>query len=398
MILLSNADVFESDYSFRNEDVLVANGRILAVGIEAKRLFDSTENHEKKQLDLDGLLLLPGLIDIHIHGCAGFDTCDASQEALIAMSQHLAQNGVTSFLPTTMTLPQQELSETIAAVQTFMRNGQGMAKSLGVHVEGPYLSLKYAGIQSAEHIRHPSMEEFSRLLHLYPDIIRILDIAPELPGAGRFIQEMKANCTISFSHSDADYETAKESFSLGISHVTHLYNAMRGLAHRDPGAVGAVFTNDYVTAELICDGYHIHPAALRVAFRMLGEDRSVIVSDSMRAASCPDGVYLLGGQPVTVKEGRTTGANQRPAGSVTNILEEMRNLISFGIPIRQIIKSATINPARVIGMDQEIGSISIGKRADLIAVDPEFILQWTMIDGAVLPAKNPLVSKFEKKM
>lgn len=385
MILLINGNAFEPDSAFHEDDVLIDNGRIVAVGKDAKIRYESSEDNEKERLDLSGYLLLPGLIDIHVHGCAGYDTSDASAEALIGMSRYLASNGVTSFLPTTMTMAENALSEAVSAVMDFMHSDTMISKALGVHIEGPYLSAKFAGIQSPENLRNPSVEEIMSLQSRYSDMIRIIDVAPELPEAQRFIQELKEKCTISLAHSDADYETAKASFSIGISHVTHLFNAMRGMAHRSPGAVGAVLDDDIVTAELICDGYHIHPAVLRIAFRLLGEDRSVIVSDSMRAAGCPDGVYLLGGRPVTVREGRTMQENQGPAGSVTNLLQEMRNLISYDIPLRQIIKSATINPARVIGMDQEIGSIAVGKKADLIAVDRDLTLQWTMIEGRLVP-------------
>jgi N-acetylglucosamine-6-phosphate deacetylase len=385
MILLTNGNMFGPDFIFCDDDVLVEEGWIIALGQDAREIFLSSENHEKEQLDLSGSLLLPGLIDIHVHGCAGYDTCDASLEALSAMSSYLAQNGITSFLPTTMTMPAHELSDTVSAVNDFMRSDRMISKALGIHIEGPFLSPKFAGIQSLNDLRDPSIAEIRSLQSEYPDIIRIIDVAPELPGAREFIQELRSECTISFAHSDTDYETAMMSFTDGISHVTHLFNAMRGMAHRSPGAVGAVFDNEHVTAELICDGYHIHPAVLRTAFRLLGEDRSVIVSDSMRAAGCPDGVYSLGGQPVIVYGGRTFNADRGPAGSVTNVFQEMKNLLSYGVPLRQIIKSATINPARVIGKDHEIGSIAKGKKADLITVDKDLTLQWTMIEGKFVP-------------
>jgi N-acetylglucosamine-6-phosphate deacetylase len=215
-------------------------------------------------------------------------------------------------------------------------------------------------------------------------IIRFVDVAPEQDGADDFIREAKEYCCVSMAHTDADYDQAKRAFGLGMTHTTHLFNAMNGLNHRAPGAVGAVFDDDTVSAEMICDGFHIHPAVLRTAFRLLGENRTVVVSDSMRAAGLPDGVSELGGQTVYVKDGRARLADGTIAGSTTNLYEEVRKLVRFGVPLRQVIRSVTINPAREARADREIGSIAPGKIADLNVFDEELNLKLVIAKGKIL--------------
>lgn len=251
-------------------------------------------------------------------------------------------------------------------------------------MEGPYISPDRLGTQKDKYIRRPDWSEFRRLYDGCGGIICLVDIAPEEEGAREFIENASGICRVSLAHSQANYDQAKESFRWGITHVTHLFNAMSGLNHRGPGVVGAVFDDDHVKAELICDGLHIHPAVLRRAFRILGEDRTVVVSDSMRAAGMPDGEYELGGQMVKVSDGRARLADGTIAGSTTNLLTEVKNLIRFEIPIRQAVKSATINPAIQIGAEDEIGSIAKGKQADLIVLDKDYNLLMTIARGKIV--------------
>lgn len=211
----------------------------------------------------------------------------------------------------------------------------------------------------------------------------MVDIAPECENADDFIANASKLCTVSLAHSEADYDEVKASFQKGITHVTHLFNAMTGCTHRMPGAVGAVFDDGSVQAEIICDGLHIHPAVLRMAFRLLGEDRTIIVSDSMRAADLPDGLSELGGQQVYVKNGQARLSDGTLAGSTTNVYQEIKNLLQFGIPLRQIIKSATINPAVAIGMRDTIGSIEPGKDADLVVLDRAFNIKMVIAKGNI---------------
>lgn len=372
-MLLKNAEVMDESFALGKADILLEGDRISAVGPN----LPLTE----EALDLTGYTIFPGFVDIHIHGCGGFDTCDASREALAGIASQLAQEGITSFCPTTMTISREGIEKTLGTIRACMEQPPEGAAILGVNMEGPYIALGKKGGQKAESVRKPDWQEFKHFYELSGGAIRIVDIAPECEGADELIRHAKELCTVSIAHTESGYEEASAAFQKGVSHVTHLFNAMPGLGHREPGVVGAVLDNDRVTAELICDGFHVHPAVLRMAFRLLGEDRSVVVSDSMRAAGLSDGTYDLGGQPVIVRDGKARLADGTIAGSTTNLYQEVCNLIQFGIPLRQAVKAATINPARVVGADREIGSIEAGKRADLLILDAQRSLKAVILRG-----------------
>ena len=374
-MILKNAEIFDGNFDLVHADVRVEKDRIEAVG----QGFSGED-----ELDLSGCVVSPGFVDIHIHGRAGADTCDATRGALSTMASSLIQQGVTSFCPTTMTVSLPEIRKALAAARDCMENPPEGAAVIGVNMEGPYISPHRKGAQSEEFVRRPDAAEFRSLYDECGGIVRFVDIAPEREGADDFIRETAKYCCVSMAHTEADYDAAKRSFNLGISHVTHLFNAMNGLNHRAPGAVGAVFDDSSVSAELICDGFHIHPAVLRTAFRLLGEKRTVVVSDSMRAAGLPDGVSELGGQTVYVKDGRARLADGTIAGSTTNLCDEVKNLVNFGVPLRQVFRSATINPAREAEMDGEIGSIEPGKIADLYVFDSNLGLKLVIAKGKVL--------------
>lgn len=375
-MLLKNAEIFDKDFNLIKADIAVENGAVSAIG---QGLSASGET-----LDLEGCVVAPGFVDIHIHGCAGFDTCDSTRQAVSEIAKQLALKGVTSFCPTTMTVASKDIESALLNIKSCMENPPEGAKILGVNMEGPYISVKRKGGQKADFVRSCDFGEFKRYFDLSGGIIKIVDIAPECDGADEFIESASKLCRVSIAHTEADYETARAAFKKGVTQVTHLFNAMPGFSHREPGTVGAVFDDERVMAELICDGFHVHPAALRLAFRVLGEDRAIIVSDSMRAAGLPDGTYDLGGQAVGVKNGQARLADGTIAGSTTNIYEEVRNLVSFGVPLRQVIKAATINPAKAIGEDDKIGSIEVGKAADLIVLDRELNLKLVVIQGKIV--------------
>jgi len=249
----------------------------------------------------------------------------------------------------------------------------------GINMEGPYISLEKKGAQFGEYIRLPDIDEFKRLNSICK--ICLADVAPEAEGAFEFADEASKLCIVSAAHTASDYETAVKAFGSGFSHVTHLFNAMHPIFNRKPGAVVAVFESDFVTAELICDGFHNHPAILRMAFRLLGEDRAVVVSDAMKAAGCSDGEYELGGQTVYVRGGKATLKDGTIAASTTNIYDEFKNLLSYGIPFKTVLKACTVNPARVIGADAVTGSIKEGKRADLVIIDKEMNIRAVFVKG-----------------
>ncbi len=364
-MLLKNAQVLNDAFEWIEADLRI-NGETIG---EIAPGHDLAPKEGEQVFDLAGCWVLPGFIDQHIHGCGGAGTEDGTIEALDTMSRYLARQGVTSFCPTTMTLPEEKIASILSTARQAMEQGLAGAYVQGVNMEGPYISPGKKGAQNGDYVRNPDPEEFERLFAGCGGIIKLVDIAPEQPGAQQFIEQVKGMCAVPLHLPTAPYEQAPASFAQGISQATHLFNAMTGFTHRAPGAVGAVFDHPSVKAELICDGFHIHPAALRTAFRLLGEDRTIIVSDSMTAAGCPDGAYDLGGQTVFVKEGKALLEDGTIAASTTNIGQEVRNLLAFGVPFRQVLKSATINPARQLGVDHITGSIKIGKYADLTVTD-----------------------------
>ena len=374
-MILKNAEVFNGDFEKIRADVKIDGEKISKIGN-----FSSEDG-----LDLTGLVVMPGLIDMHIHGCGGADTGDATPEALETMSQTLVKNGVTSFCPASMTLSFEELTKIFANIDA-MKDKVGGAYIHGANMEGPYIAMSKKGAQNPLYVRNPDKEEFKKLYEGCNGAIRVVDIAPECDGGDEFIKEIQPICPVSIAHTDAGYDDAVHAIELGVRHITHLFNAQSGLHHRKPGVVGAAFDvgrANGVRAELICDGFHIHPATLRIAFREMGEDGTVIISDSMKAAGCPDGDYDLGGQPVYVRDGKALLADGTIAASTSNVYKELKNVISFGIPEKQAVKSATINPAKAIRVDDKTGSIEEGKLADILVVDKEYNIKLVIVKGEI---------------
>lgn len=374
-MILKNAEVFNGDFEKIRADVKIEGEKISKIGD-----FSSEDG-----LDLAGLVVMPGLIDMHIHGCGGADTGDATPEALETMSQTLVKNGVTSFCPASMTLSFEELTKIFANIDA-MKDKVGGAYIHGANMEGPYIAMSKKGAQNPLYVRNPDKEEFKKLYEGCNGAIRVVDIAPECDGGDEFIKEIQPICPVSIAHTDAGYDEAVHAIELGVRHITHLFNAQSGLHHRKPGVVGAAFDvgrANGVRAELICDGFHIHPATLRIAFREMGEDGTVIISDSMKAAGCPDGDYDLGGQPVYVRDGKALLADGTIAASTSNVYKELKNVISFGIPEKQAVKSATINPAKAIRVDDKTGSIVEGKLADILVVDKDYNIKLVIVKGEI---------------
>ena len=364
-MLLIHAKYLDEDFRLVQGDIEIEDGKILRVGKDLPR------KEEDLAVDCAGsYTVVPGFVDVHIHGCAGADTCDATREALEAMAAFLLAHGVTSFCPTTMTTSRETIQAALLAAKDMMDHPmEGGARVVGVNMEGPFIAKERKGAQKEEDILPPDFPLFQRFYEESGGIVRLVDVAPEQPGGLEFVEKASQLCTVSIAHTTADYDQAKAAFDKGVTHATHLFNAMSGLHHRKPGVVGAVFDDSRVRGELICDGFHIHPAVLRAAFRLL-RDRALIVSDSMRANGMPEGeAFDLGGQMVTVHQGKALLPDGTIAGSVTNLHQEIKNLVSFGVPFEQAVKAATLLPARAIGLDGEIGSIAPGKRADLVVLD-----------------------------
>ena len=363
---ISNANVF-------------LDGRFVTGGIEFSDVVEAVGPAVTGGTDLGGCYVIPGLIDVHTHGAMNEDASDGSPEGLVKMARYYAAGGVTSWCPTTMTLKEPVLTKSMEAVRDFQRPADG-AKVAGVHLEGPFLSLKKCGAQNPDNLHAPDAQLFHRLDEASGHRVRLVTVAPEEPGALPFIREVSRECTVSLGHTTADYDTAVAAYEAGASHATHLFNAMPALNHREPG-VAAAALDAGATVELITDGFHIHPAVVRLVHRLFGE-KLVLISDSLRCAGMPDGDYELGGLPITLTEGvaRLRGSSTL-AGSSIHLMDGLRRAVSFGVPLEAAVYAATAAPAKAIRRDHEIGTLALGLAADFLVLDKDLNLKAVYVDG-----------------
>ena len=324
---------------------------------------------QEEGIDLEGAYVIPGLVDIHNHGNSGADFSDGNYDGLVRIAKYLAKNGITSFAPASMTLPYEVLKKAFATgVRLQKELPEGCARIMGIQMEGPFFSEKKKGAQNGTYLKAPDFAAFKKLYVGCGGLIKIVDVAPELPGAAKFTRQASALCTVSVAHADAGYEDAKTVFQAGATHLTHLFNGMPPIHHRAPGVIGAASEQETVQAELICDGIHIHPSAVRMAFRLF-PGRICLISDALRCCGMPAGKYELGGQEVTLEGSVAKLDDGTLAGSVTNLYRCMKKAVEFGISREDAILSATLNPAKALGCENEIGSIAPGKRADFVICD-----------------------------
>lgn len=323
--------------------------------------------------------LIPGLVDVHFHGAAGYDFCDGTKEAHRAIEAYENRHGITSICPATMTLPIEELKAIARTAKEC-----GLPSLRGIHLEGPFISKEKKGAQKEDHIIPADAVVLQDLQEYAGGLIKIVSVAPETEGAIDCIAGLKDEFCFSIAHTAADYEVSCKAIEAGARHVTHLYNAMPVSTNREPSVLGAAADHKQVDVELICDGIHVHPSTVRNTFRIFGDGRVVLISDSMRAAGMEDGNYTLGGQDVIVKGALASLADGTIAGSVTNLFDCMKKAVSMGISRESAIKAATINPARSIGIDTVVGSLEAGKQADFLIVDQDLNLRSVILGGRVL--------------
>lgn len=379
---IKNATVMTPFKTIEKGIVLLEDEKIRTVG---------RENNIKvpkgaRIIDASDKIVAPGFIDIHIHGGKGRDVMDASYEAINEIAKFVASHGTTSFVTTTISAPHADLLSAVEAVKTAMEKGTDGAEVLGVHLEGPYISLEKRGAHSADSIRRPSLEEFEEIWEASNHAVRIVTLAPEIDGSKPLIKKLQElGVVASIGHSNATYTQAVDAIKQGIRHATHMFNRMSGFDPREPGVAGAVLTHDELTAELICDKIHVHPATMRLLTRVKGSKKVVLITDAIRAAGMPDGEYALGKQQVIVKDGIPKTKSGDLAGSTLTTDRAVRNMVkSVRLPLRTAIKMATINPAVAINVDKNKGSLEPGKDADIMIIDDDVNVYVTIVKGKVV--------------
>ena len=371
-MLIKNAFVYTPRHTFEKGSILIRGGRIVPFG---------TPEEGEEVLDAEGLYALPGLVDIHFHGAMGKDFCDGTEEAIQTLADFEASKGVLAICPATMTFSEEILNGVMDAAAAH-KNGKG-ADLVGINMEGPFISPKKVGAQNPEYVHTADIEMFRRLQKRANGLIKLVDVAPEEPGALDFIRACRDEVRISIAHTCTDYDTAIAAFEAGATHMTHLYNAMPGITHRAPGPIIAALEKG-AEVELITDNVHIHPAMVRFTFRTFGDDHMILIADSMMACGLPDGQYSLGGQAVTV-EGRRATLTEQPgtiAGSATCLYDCMKVAVrEMNVPLESAVRAASENPARSIGIDADYGSLAAGRYGNVILADADLNIQAVIQKG-----------------
>jgi N-acetylglucosamine-6-phosphate deacetylase len=386
--LIKNGKVVVQDGSvIENGSLLIHDGKIAWIGSEAD--FKQVDQIEQV-IDAKGGWVLPGFIDVHVHGGFGADFMDASHEALKTITSFHSKNGTTAMLATTMTAPYEGISAVLSVVEAYMKAEMPHAQLLGVHLEGPFISPKFPGAQNPAYIVLPQIAWLEGWVKQHPDVIRLLTLAPEREGALPLISWLKnQGITVACGHTDASYEQIEAAVEHGLHHAVHTFNAMRVLHHREPGTVGAVLSDDRIYAEVIADGHHVHPACIQLLSKAKPHDKLLLVTDAMSATGLSEGIFELGGLKVIVKGGvARLLEGDSLAGSTLTMIDAFRFCVEkVGLSIPQVSQMASGNPAATLGLSAQMGSIAVGKQADLILVSPELQLQNVWIKGRALPFK-----------
>lgn len=390
-MILHNANVFTRDFRFVEQSKIKIDGERIskvvpsdivgacAHSVEGAPTCGCAAKHEV--VDVQGMYVFPGLVDLHFHGAVGHDFMEGTEEALDAIARYEAKSGVLAICPATMTMPESAIIKACENGKNYNIKEDG-ADFVGINMEGPFVSCNKLGAQNPDYVHKPDVDFFRRCNKASGNKIKLMAIAPEEPNAMETIAALKDEVTSSIAHTCATYDTAVMAIANGATHITHLYNAMPGLAHRDPGPIAAGSDSPICDAEIICDGIHIHPAAVRAAFRLYGASRMILISDSMMATGLSDGTYELGGQEVFVKDRKATLASGTIAGSATNLYDCMKTAVrKMGIPLTDAVRCATYNPARSIGILKDYGSIEPNKMASLVIADKDLNIKGIILRG-----------------
>ncbi len=378
-----NVKAYVEDKGIVTVSIGIENGKIAYIGEDDSKITEVLPF-------TDGQVVLPGFIDEHIHGAMGADAMDGTVEALSTIANAVASEGTTGFLATTMTQSPENIMKAMGAVKEYMAADKTEgAKVLGIHLEGPFISTKHIGAQPLEYVAQPSTEVFDKYNEASGNAIKIVSLAPEVEGADELIRHMtKKGVVASSGHTDAGYKDIEKAIEIGLSNVTHTYNAQKGLHHRDVGTVGSAMLFDSLNCEAICDLIHLSAPAIKLLYKNKPADKFTLITDSMRAKHLPDGLSELGGQEVIVKDGEARLRNGALAGSILKMNVAVKNLVlTVGVPFVKAVDCATINPAKNLGLDDKIGSISVGKNADFTVLDGEFNVMLTVRDGNVIYSK-----------
>lgn len=376
-MVIKNGLVFTPDCRFAKADLAFENGHITQIAPPGS--ISGGEVYDAK-----GGYVIPGFVDIHTHGCMNSDICDADAAGIEKMLKYYGENGITTVVPATMSYNEPILADLIKVALDYFDKEEYGAVLRGINMEGPFINTEKRGAQNPQYIEDPNLAMFNNIFDLAKGYVKLVDMAPELPGSAEFISKISDKCTVSIAHTDANYDQAAEAFKAGARHVTHLFNAMPPFTHRQPGVIGAA--SDYASnVEVISDGIHLHPAVVRSAFKWFGEDRVCLISDSMRGTGMPDGEYDLGGQMVKLENDTATLVNGGAlAGSVANLAEMCRRAISFGVPIEQAVRAATYNPACAVLLQNQVGSFAKGNKADILVWDEAYKTQKVFVGGKAI--------------
>ncbi|MDP4084870.1 MAG: N-acetylglucosamine-6-phosphate deacetylase [Bacillota bacterium] len=381
-ILLKNLHICTADKTIENGFIKIEDQKILEIGLVSN--LENIDGFEVVEIPYR-YVAVPGFIDVHIHGVNGADVMDATTEALNNMVSTLPGEGTTSFLATTITQSSSEIEKALLNARQYIENCQieGQAEILGIHLEGPFVNTKMAGAQPKEHIIDPNLEVFKKWEAISNKHIKLVTLSPERPGGLDLIRYLKDQSIVaSIGHSDATYNEVMDAIDAGANHVTHLFNQMKGLHHREPGVVGAAFLHNELKAELIVDGIHVRPEMVKLAYKQKGNSGIILITDAMRAKCLKNGKYNLGGQEVFVGEGKAVLEDGTLAGSILKLSQGIKNMLSYtGCTLHDVVQMASVNPAKQLNIFNRKGSIAIGKDADIVILNENMDIYMTYCRG-----------------